>query len=222
MNARIEFVGLCGAGKSTFISASRDMTALSSRLSFSYPVAPSTYMRIVCMVRIIGLLLVKAPFKCLIFMSRKNNWWLLKKLAFRSAGIRKRHNKRLILVDSGVLQPFLSFEIEEKTSGSEIPLYLLLSCIPLPDIILDFCIPPEKAKERYHERESREGGRNIRKDSESHFISAENIKNKIVSFCSENKITVIKIDATREFNRQYLLEKSNEIVDVLDSRDMAT
>jgi len=221
MNARIELVGLCGAGKSTFISAARDMTVLPSMLSFSYPVSPSAHMRIICMVRILSLFFFKDSLKCINFLKKKNNWWLLKKIAFRSAGILKRHNKRLILVDSGVLQPIVSFEIEENVSNSEIPLCLLLGCISLPDIILDFRIPPEQAKERYQLRESRDGGKKVREDSEDHFKSAEKIKSKIVSFCSEKSITVIKIDATREFDRQYVSEKSTEILSILNSRDMA-
>ena len=70
--------------------------------------------------------------------SKKNNRWLVNKIAYRSAGINCRKDRSVILIDSGILQPFISFEIEENSLDISVPIHPILNGCALPDVVIVF------------------------------------------------------------------------------------
>jgi hypothetical protein len=220
MSFRIELLGLCGAGKSTFIEAIRGKLELDSSISLGYPITVPVSLTLVFMLKVLASSFLNNPIKMFIFLLKARNWWLIKKIAFRNASVSTRNEESLVLIDSGILQPFLSFEIEERQNNSKIPLHSLLKSITLPDIILDFHVSPSVAKERYEKRGLCGEGRVIRKDSEKYFIAAKKAKCKIVNYCNSNKTIIINIDSSREFNEDYINGKIVEIKNSLNNKEV--
>jgi len=219
MGLKIELVGLCGAGKSTFISALSNRLPVKDCIELAHPIVPNTIMTRIYILRILVLGLLTDPVTFLRFLSNSSNWWLIKKIAYRQAGISLREKKNSILVDSGILQPFISFEIEEKITFSVIPLKSLLRGLALPDLVLFFSIPPSIAKTRYELRGMNGEGRIVRKNGEKYFERAEQVRQKLLAYCKEMKIQTVEVDSTREFTDQYLNSKLIEIRNILNNRE---
>ncbi len=165
MCVKIELVGLCGAGKSTFIRALEDRLVCSSKIALAYPIVPTASRTLTYFIKTLVYGFLIEPVNFSQFLLKASNWWLLKKIAYRHASIGLREKENLILVDSGILQLFLSFEIEEKITNSETPLHSLLNGVPLPFAVVFFSVPPSKAKERYEQRGVLGEGRLIRENS---------------------------------------------------------
>jgi thymidylate kinase len=215
MSARIELVGLCGAGKSTFISAVKNKLKGNDSLSLVYPVAQPLYLTRYYILEILMRAFIRDPVNTFVFFMRKSNWWLLKKLAYRAASNSERYEGNLIVVDSGVLQPFLSFEIEERTSESEVPLCTLLKSVSLPDVVIFFYIPSWQAKERYEYRWLKGEGKEIRENSVKYFDEAEKIRKKIFNYCKMHNTKIIEVDSSKDFTEKYVDEKIVNIVNAI-------
>lgn len=215
MGLKIEQLGLCGAGKTTFLNNLAPKIQSELNLKISYPVKPSSIRIILTLFKIVLIGLISEPIVFSKFILIAENWWLLKKIAYRHAGIVKRSNEDSILADSGILQPFISFEIEKNLSDTSIPIRCLLRGCPLPDIIINFHISPITAKERYELRGLRGEGQLIRENSENYFHRAEELHKRLISYCEEKKIYIIDIDPQYEFTDKYLKDKLLEIRKVL-------
>ncbi len=113
MSLKLEFVGLCGAGKTTFLNNLASEIESNLNLLISYPIKPSRKNIIISFSRIFLFGLISEPLILIKFLLRAESWWLIKKIAYRYAGIAERADEDSILADSGILQPFISFEIEK-------------------------------------------------------------------------------------------------------------
>lgn len=197
-----ELIGLCGAGKSTFIlKLKKYLRKYDYKVDFVYPSNPSINSVLLQLFLILIKTLLKQPITTCNFLRHSSNWWLIKKLAFRQASYKRKKNnvKTQILIDSGILQPFISFEIEYRKSNIKIPIKALLSSISLPDYVLVFEVNESLAMKRYEDRGLRNEGYKIRKNSLNFFKEANIVKNIIVKYCKKNKKQVLKIDSTNKF-----------------------
>lgn len=139
---KTEFIGLCAAGKTTHIRQ--------RGIETQKPTTPGRF----SFYKALGILLVKALlYDCIetiIFLRRRQSWWLFTKLAYRVA----QNHKDGFLEDCGVLQPLISFEIEYNVNLSRMP-HWLLDFLPLPDQIVYIRTTPEEAQRRYMKRDGK-------------------------------------------------------------------
>jgi hypothetical protein len=211
MGYKIELVGLCGAGKSTFIAALEDRLISDEVIELDHPVIPNLLFFAIYILKILLFGFATEPIVFSKFLSKRSNWWLVKKVAYRQAGMRLRGNKNYILVDCGTLQPFLSFEIEEKVTNSNVPIEPLLCGCKLPDIILFFHVSPFLAKNRYEIRGKRGQGRVARKNCDQYFERAEEVRKNLFEYCKRMEIKTIELDTTQDFTDQYITSTLIEI-----------
>ena len=217
MGFKIELVGLCGAGKSTFIAGLEDRLTPDEVIELNHPVIPNLFFSTIYVLKILLFAFVAEPIACSKFLSKRSNWWLVKKLAYRQAGMRLRGNKNYILVDSGTLQPFLSFEIEEKVTTSNVPIEPLLCGCKLPDIVLFFHVSPFLARNRYEMRGKRGQGRVARKNCDHYFERAEKVRKSLFEYCRRMEIKTIEVDTTQDFTGQDIASTLVEIKQTLSN-----
>lgn len=219
MSYKVEFLGLCGAGKTTFLNELSCELKSYKYLGIEHPVTPSIWQTFLFLIKILIIGFFCSPVSFSHFLLKKNNWWLVKKIAFRSAGIKLRGERNFILVDSGILQPFLSFEIEENVIDSNIPIHAILAGCNLPDLLLNFVIDPKIAMERYEERGLRGDGKLIRANSKSNFNKAEKLRKDLISYCKKNKVVIVEVDSTQDFSQEFIKSKLMEINKYIKKED---
>ena len=211
MGFKVEFLGLCGAGKTTFLKKLSSELESEKYLGLAHPVIPSLWQTFLSLIKILIVGFFYSPVSFSHFLLKKNNWWLVKKIALRSAGIKLRGENNFILVDSGILQPFLSFEIEENIIDSTVPIHAILAGCDLPNLLLNFVVVPEIAMERYKERGLRGDGKLIRTNSKSYFNKAEELRKDLVNYCKTKNIQIIDVDSTGDFSQEFIKSKLIEI-----------
>ena len=116
------------------------------------------------------------------------------------------------------MQPFLSFEIEEKITNSEVPIKSLLNGISLPEAVVVLKVPPSVAKKRYEQRGVNGQGRLIRVNSEEYFNRAEELQKKLIGYCIDRQVKTIEVDSRYEFTEEYLSKKLSEIQNVFKNQ----
>lgn len=148
--AAVEVFGLCGAGKSTLMRRLAPMIESRSggRVRAERPVRPygaaSLCRTLVLALRAVG----GDPLGMLGFLLQPSSWWLIGKLGYRWAGMALRPRETgWLLLDSGVLQPFVSYAIEY--GGRVPPVEPLLAALPMPRVALYVRAAAPTARARY-------------------------------------------------------------------------
>ncbi len=211
MSLKVELLGLCGAGKTTFIDALIPRLEFNADFDLTYPVVPPKIQILFSLIRILWIGFLTEPIIFARFLITKNNWWLIKKISYRSAGISYRKKDSFILIDSGILQPFISFEIEENSSDFTVPIHPILNGCVLPDVVIVFDVSPSIAIERYKQRGLSGKGRVIRENSVDHFNKAEELRKNLVEYCKMKNVQIIGVNSSQAFNEKYLTGKLIEI-----------
>lgn len=205
MKVTIEVVGLCGAGKTTFIKLlEKKIIKKNKKIIFQNPKKNNLFLYYFYILKILSKSLYYQFFYVIFFLTIKSNWWLIKKIAYREAGLLKKEGAISILKDTGIMQPFISFEIEHKASNAKVPLDTLLKVISKPDIIIFFNIKKETAIKRYHERYLKGYGKPLRKNSEYYFDQADRIKTMMIEYCKHHNIRIVNVNSENEFNDEYI------------------
>ena len=220
MGLKIELLGLCGSGKTTFLTALTSALESKTDLGLAHPLAPPISQIPIRLIRIFCIGLFTEPITFARFIINKSNWWLLKKVAYRSAGISSRGDDNVILIDSGILQPFLSFEIEERQSNSIIPIRAILEACVLPKLVIVFIVPPKIALKRYEQRGLSGKGKLIRKNSGRYFNRAEELRKNLVEYCEMKNVQIIEVDSSQQFSEKYLKMKLTEIQKFINKREI--
>lgn len=181
----IEMFGLPGAGKTTLADGLR-------RGFPSVPLVETPTPSGFLTVRSILSLSVKLAFRCPMCLmrltGRRDGRWLLAKLGYRMAGGR-RWPTHGIVVDSGVLQPLLSYAAENACKAVDIrDVLALLDALPLPNIVLYVAVPPEVAYERYLLRQEIEGARSGVSVSLLKYLHAETVLHAILDRLASHRI----------------------------------
>lgn len=211
MILKVELLGLCGAGKTTFINAITSMLKSNADFDLTYPIVPPKIQILISMIRVLWVGFFTEPITFSRFIAQKNNRWLVNKIAYRSAGINCRKERSVIFIDSGILQPFISFEIEENSLDISVPIHPILNGCALPDVVIVFEVAPSIAIERYKQRGLSGEGMVIRKNSRKHFNRAEKLRKNLVEYCKMKNVQIVEVDSSQEFNEKYLTSKLVEI-----------
>jgi thymidylate kinase len=219
MGFKVELLGLCGAGKTTFLTALTSRLESNADLGLAYPLVPPISQTLVSLIRILWVGFFTEPITFARFIINKSNWWLVKKAAYRSAGIISRGNDNVILIDSGILQPFLSFEIEERLSNSIIPTKAILDGCVLPDLAIVFIVPSRLAMKRYEERGVSGEGKLIRENGGRYFNRAEELRKNLVEYCEMKNVQIIEVDSSQQFSEEFLNSKLTEIQKFINKRE---
>ncbi len=204
----IEMYGLCGAGKTTILSTLIPILkneALPWNVEVSLPIIPKA---IDCHFEIMRLLLQalwQSPKHVASFLSAKKNWWLPQKLGYRSAGIKRCKKSQLtLLVDSGVLQPFVSFCVENYCLLRSFPFEALWSSLILPKYTIYVCLPPEVALDRYLKRESKSHRKLDINNIYQRFNNAFEVCEKIFEKCQTSGFKTIKLYSDNRVEEEIL------------------
>ena len=121
------------------------------------------------------------------------------------------------MIDGGVLQPFISFEIEKKITNMQVPINELLRCLSLPKVILLFEVSEQIAKERYERRGLNGNSQLLRENSAYYFRNANIAKDIIKKYCMARKIKLIIVNSNNKFTNKYINIKAREIIKKLNN-----
>jgi len=206
-NTSIEMFGLCGAGKTTILNDIDSFTSSDPDLDHihvSLPVIPGTCQSILEAVIIQVKTFMMAPGKLIEFYIKNRNLWLPRKLGYRIAGLKNRKDVKMeLLADGGVLQPFVSFCIEQEFEIETFPFDEYYSVLPVPWCAIYVKASPGEAMKRYIARERKIRETRLYKDTLAHrFENAYLICEKIARRRKAAGMKVITIHVDDYFNRQ--------------------
>lgn len=207
-NGAIEMFGLCGAGKSTLARGCLlvgESGQVGARLRPERPVKPSGWVT----VAMAGLIAVshglRDPGGCARLLSSGAGRWLFLKLGYRVAGLHMRQDlDGCLLLDSGVLQPLVSFEVEYNLQLIEWNVERLARALPLPLYALYVRVEPEIAMQRYMDRERRQGRSVLMERIEDRFVRGFKTAERLHEICVALGICCIICDNTRLVSQKEL------------------
>ena len=161
-NGSVEMFGLCGAGKTTL---ARDLllAAESDPAGVGFhpedPVRPTGWVSVLMAGRYAVGYGLRDPGGGARLLGSPAGRWLFLKLGYRIAGLRMRGDLTgSLLLDSGVLQPLVSFDVEYNLPLIQWDVERLAKTLPLPSCALYVRVEPEVAMQRYLDRERKQGG----------------------------------------------------------------
>ena len=211
---RIDTFGLCGAGKSTLFKALApriEARVGPGRIEIEPPVQPAVASYRLELARLMAKLALQSPSDLLSWWRGEASVWLVKKLAYRLAGIRSRPRCGSSLqIDSGLLQPFVSFAIEINRERRCYPLDSLLRIVPMPTFALYVQSSPEVAFTRYMDRGPRitEAPEILRE----RFDDGLRVCDLLHNTCEQYGTNVAVIDVNNEVDEQVLDRAVTEIL----------
>jgi len=204
----IEFFGLCGAGKTTFLDQlprflspracdlllDRYQPAIGRRARFhSFSVLLQTAMR--------------SPvdlFRLLVLDS--GGLSLFQKIGYRLASISGQGRaEACLLVDSGVIQPLITYVIEDQKGSCPLPVAALMEPLPMPSLAVYFTVSSKTAMDRYVEREAQDRSRPRRRnhggeDFIERFNNGRVLCENLATYLQERNVRLIKVDLSHGFN----------------------
>lgn len=210
-NGSIEIFGLCGAGKTTI---STTLIKVLSEQRCGIPDFKVAYPQVVGWLpsRLLTSLLIMRlvrhdPKTVATLLSDKAGRWLLTKLGYRNACLQRRDSlPGTLLIDSGILQPFVSFEVEYNRNGIYYDIENLLRMMPLPEYAVYIRVSPLVAMKRYNERAKNAGLDVPLVTDASRFEAGYAISEKIYSFCRTLGVNIAVVDATDQFESKSIWE----------------
>jgi thymidylate kinase len=190
----IEYFGLCGAGKTTIHNLIVQNLEESKIISFE-PKRVSSILHYLNALVILMKMMAYHPMKTILFLRHFSNRWVFLKLGLRVASLKTRKFTGIsILKDSGVLQPIVSFEIEENKTNDAAPVKELLDFVPLPDVAFFVRVDPDIAMSRYLERKCKMGYNSSKSVSLKSFMKGEkaiDIMREKLEECGVNIIEIV-------------------------------
>ncbi|MHA1571315.1 MAG: hypothetical protein ACTSWM_05805 [Alphaproteobacteria bacterium] len=195
---KIEVFGLCGAGKSTIIARLLPLIAarVGGEISATRPPPPWGPQSLARTGQLLAMALTRKPGALPAFLARRGNWWLPLKLGYRRAALAKLPDDRThILLDSGILQPFISFAIEWAAQPNQIiPMDALLAALPQATAAIHIHTPTNVAMQRYLTRAGDADIALADRDWPRHFAAGAFITQAIAKTCQRRDCPVIQID----------------------------
>ena len=216
-NWSLETFGLCGAGKTTLLRwlFVKLQEIGGNRLpSIEMPVQPDRETVWIETSRIVMRAAWQSPKEVYQFLREADAWWLPNKLGFRVAGIKLRRTMSApLLIDSGLLQPFVSFVIERNLDDKNIPKEALLSAVVLPSLAVYVRVDPEIAYQRYIEREIKEGRDLPFGDLRKRFDDAYELCEWIYATYRDSNRIVHVVDTSRKITEEEMEALAASILD---------
>lgn len=198
LSRRVEFVGLCGAGKSTFyellkVRLSRAGLSLAERR----PVNVSATRTLFYGGQFTAAMALRGGGGAR-FLMHPENWWLPFKLGYRIAQMNQRAPASDLWpldVDSGLLQPIISFAAEHNRRLDRVPLAAILPLLALPQVLIYMRAAPALALRRYLARERLRLDAGAEQQFERQFGYAYAVCETVVAECRKAGALVIDVDA---------------------------
>ena len=197
LSCRLEFVGLCGAGKSTFYERLKVRISTGFPLAERRPVSVSAARASFYGGRFTAAMAIKGGDGAR-FLLHPENWWLPFKLGYRSAQMKQHETVSehwSLDVDSGLLQPIVSFAAEHNRRLDPIPLAVILPLLALPRILIYMRAAPALALQRYLAREQHRLDAGAEQQLERQFEQAYIVCQTLVAECRKAGALVIDVDA---------------------------
>jgi thymidylate kinase len=194
LDRRVEFIGLCGAGKSTFYALLKERIANAGILVAEQPPKPVPPLPAIAAGA--GFAIAMAlDARGLTFLAHAANWWLPMKLGYRVAQMRRAApvGQWKVQVDSGLLQPIVSFAAEHNRRLDSVPVAAIVRQLDLPRVLIYLQAAAALALPRYIEREKLDA--ETAKHLEPQFVQAYNVCEAIVAECRKAGAAVITVDA---------------------------
>ena len=195
---RIEVFGHCGAGKSTVIARLLPLIAarVGGEISATRPPPPWGPQSLARTGQLLASGLAHQPGSLAAFLTQRSNWWLPLKLGYRRAALAKLPDDRThILLDSGFLQPFISFAIEWAARPDQIiPVTALLTALPPAAAAIHIRTPTQVAMQRYLARAAAADAALADRDWPRHFAAGTFMTQAIAKTCHRRNCPVIQID----------------------------
>jgi hypothetical protein len=187
MRILVEIVGLPGSGKSYLLEKlERVRNDLPNLLKPSNPSLGDYRKQILRLAVRFGL---RRPLSLMRLGLRSDGRWLLSKLAYRAAVLKSRPGSSGLLVDSGLLQPLISYAAEYSKSPIRVEDVLAtLSALPMPYALIYLDNGVEVAQQRYRNRQERTGRRADVDVTPEAFAQAQEICTRIVDMFPSPRI----------------------------------
>lgn len=212
----IEFVGLCGAGKSTLHVGLMPLLTQSD-ISFHLrqpslvPSAVAVRTGLSCAARI--MLHGGAG-----FLMRPAHWWLPMKLGYRRAqrdlGPTNAEGWE-IEIDTGFLQPIVSFAAEYNETLAPVPVRAAATTITLPRIAVHVVSTPELALDRYLSREVDRLAHVDKRQLYAQFVQASDALDQLVTICRQEGVQVLDIRAEENRNPDAIARLAAQILNLI-------
>lgn len=218
---RIEVFGLCGAGKSTIVTRLLPLIAarVGGVISATRPPPPWGPHSLAGTGRILAVALAGKPGPLPSFLTKRSNWWLPLKLGYRRAALAKLPaDQSHILLDSGILQPFISFAIEWSADPHQtIPVPGLLSALPQAAAAIHIHTPTQLAMQRYLARAEDADITLPKRDWPNHFAAGAAITETVAGACAKRACPIIRIDNEHPPTDATLASAVSDLLDALQT-----
>lgn len=186
----VEFFGLCGSGKTTLIQELKPLFQSRPDYQWMGPLPLNSRQFRFSWIAYATKLFLKNPVKAYSLMRDKTLRQLSQKIAYRLGGVWtiKEKNKKLLLQETGLFQPFIDFTIREEV---DVLPYIrtMLSFLSVPKVMVYVNTKPEIAKSRFENREK------ITKTMKN-YQQAERVCEKLCKHLENQGVSIIHFDAS--------------------------
>jgi hypothetical protein len=212
MRDHMELVGLPGAGKSTLVEFLTKAWANATEaedlsISSPEPVTPTEFRK--SLISLSARLFFRAPGTTVSLFREEDGKMLIRRLAYRLAGVQQSHIKTpAVHVNSGVLQPLVTFATEDSDltmDRSDLwhsTLNASLATLPPPAVLIYVSAPASVAQRRFVSRGRRvtAWGKEVADDRMTErFKAGEATCERIRQDCEARGSTVFVVDSSAPF-----------------------
>ena len=220
----VEFFGLCGAGKTTFLDQlPKFLSPRACDLLQDRCVPPIGKHARFHSLSVLLQAAMRAPVGVFQLLALDNRGLsLFQKIGYRLASISGQERaKTRLLVDSGVIQPLITYVIEDQKGNYPLPVAALMGALPMPRLAIYFTVSPEIAMSRYVEREAQDLSRPRRRNhGGGEFIERFNqgrvLCETLATYLQARDVHLIKIDLSHGVNHCDFASLAEVIEAVLD------
>ena len=215
----VEFFGLCGAGKTTFLDQLPQFLSPQGRelllQRFEAPVGRSASFH---SYSVLLQTAIRSPIDTFRLLALDSGGLsLFQKIGYRLAGLAgNKEGGTRVLIDSGVIQPLITYLVEDQKGGYPLPVAALLEALPIPRLAVYFTVSPEAAMKRYVEREAQDLARPRRRNyGGEDFIERFNkgliLCETLAASLQEQNVRLIKVDLSHDFRECDFVSLAEEI-----------
>lgn len=219
-SAVMEFVGLCGAGKSTLHAGLMPLLEQSGMRFHSR--RPQSVAGLAALSAGLSCAAVMARRGAAGFLLRRAHWWLPMKLGYRQAQ-RRLHpgpaGEWQVEMDTGLLQPVVSFAAEYNAGLAPVPVSAALAAVDLPHIAIHVTSTPDLALQRYVARDAARLVNADRRQLAAQFDQAAGVLNEIVHLCRQSGVIVLDIDAERNRDADAVAALAAQIRNAMEGKN---
>ena len=212
----IELFGLCGAGKTTITDGLAPILETRERGSVvARPISPGGIRTLQHAMWLALRAIIKQPSEVSRFLSHHQGRRLFLKLGLRLASMDIRNAcRRTLLIDSGILQPLVSYLVEQNIRKVTPPLRALIPVLPFPAATIYVRVNAEVAYRRYM---SRQGGTEIAFDGtglRGRFEDGFTLCEWLHDYCTAVKIPTLIVDSSDRLNADQLEKLTEKVLEL--------